>query len=773
MFRLSWVLAFLASLLLTGFIGLALVYVYLENQLPDVSELKDIQLQAPLQVYTSDGKLIGEFGPIRRAPVNYEQIPSLFIKALLATEDQRFFEHAGVDVYGLLRAAVHLALTGTKSEGGSTITMQVARNFYLTRQKTFSRKFEEILLALKIDQNVPKERILELYLNKIYFGQQAYGIAAAAQAYYGKTLDQLTLPEIAMLAGLPQAPSAENPVTNPGLAKVRRDHVLARMLELNEISKSQYESAINTPLTASYHGRQVQVWAPYAGEMVRGLMAATYGDDAFTHSYKVYTTLNSDYQVFANQAVRNGLLAYDKRHGYRGPIAHLDNVQKITTHQLENYLKLIPYANGLRPGVVTAVSGEGKNINVSVMIKDAGLGNLGWQGLSWALARKSPADLLHAGDVIWLNQLADHSWQLAQVPEAQSALVSLNPSSGGIMALVGGFDFRLSNFNRAVQASRQPGSGFKPFIYSAALDNGYTPASTFSNEPLSLPDPSSPDGEWRPQNDESDWNFPTGPVRVRVALAKSLNLPSIRVLQAIGLENAIDYLGRFGFDPKKIPHNLTIALGTPSFTPLQIANAFSVFANGGYRVNPYIIQKVVDGNNKTVFEYQNKPPQRVLSPETDFLMVDMLKTVIDEGTAAKALSLGRTDLAGKTGTSNDEDHYENDAWFNGFNSDVETTVWVGFDQHRPIKEYAAKAALPIWMDFMTNALKNKPNHSVAQPSDVVSVKIDPVTGLLARPDQTDAIFEYFKQDTVPQETASAQVAPASAGTSSDTGEPIF
>jgi penicillin-binding protein 1A len=769
MFRLSWLLSFLASLLLTGFIVVALLYVYLENQLPDVSELKDMKLQAPLQVYTNDGKLIGEFGPIRRAPVNYEQIPPLFIKALLATEDQRFFEHPGVDVYGLLRAAVHMAMTGTKSEGGSTITMQVARNFYLTRQKTFSRKLQEILLALKIDQQVSKEKILELYLNKIYFGQQAYGIAAAAQAYYGKTLDQLTLPEIAMLAGLPQAPSAINPINNPGAAKIRRDHVLSRMLELKEITKAQYDAAINTPLSASYHGRRVQVWAPYAGEMVRGLMASTYGDDAFTHSYKVYTTISSDLQVDANQAVRNGLLAYDRRHGYRGIVTHVDNIEKISLPKLENYLKLIPYANGLRPGIVMPLSQENQNKSIPVLVKDAGSIALTSASLSWTGKR----NFLRPGDVIWVNELADHSWQLAQIPEAQSALVSLNPNSGGIIALVGGFDFRLSNFNRAVQAQRQPGSGFKPFIYSAALDNGYTLASTFSNEPIVLPDPSSPDGEWRPQNDESDWDFPAGPIRVRVALAKSLNLPSIRVLQAIGVENTVNYISRFGFDPKQMPHNMSIALGTPSFTPLQLANAFSVFANGGYRVNPYIIQKVVDSNDKTVFEFHSAPPQRVLSPETDFLMVDVLKTVIEEGTASKALSLGRKDLAGKTGTSNDEDHYENDAWFNGFNSDVETTVWVGFDQHRPIKEYGAKAALPIWIDYMTEALKNKPEHTVSQPTDIVSVKIDPATGFLARPDQNNAIFEYFTQDTVPQEEAPTTMSPAGAGTSSDTGEPIF
>jgi len=769
MFRLTWLLSFLASLLLTGFIIVALIYVYLENQLPDVSELKDMKLQAPLQVYTSDGKLIGEFGPIRRAPVSYEQIPPLFIKALLSTEDQRFFEHSGVDVFGLVRAAVHLAMTGTKSEGGSTITMQVARNFYLTRQKTFSRKIQEILLALKIDQQVPKEKILELYLNKIYFGQQAYGIAAAAQAYYGKTLDQLTLPEMAMLAGLPQAPSAINPINNPGAAKIRRDHVLSRMLELKNITKAQYDEAINTPLTASYHGRRVQVWAPYAGEMVKTLMASTYGDDAFTHSYKVYTTISSDFQVDANQAVRNGLLAYDRRHGYRGIVTHLDNIEKISLPKLENYLNLIPFANGLRPGIVMPSTSANQSKAIPVLVKEAGNISLTSSSLSWTGKR----NFLHPGDVIWVNQLPDRTWQLAQIPEAQSALVSLNPNNGAIIALVGGFDFRLSNFNRAVQAQRQPGSGFKPFIYCAALDNGYTLASTFSNEPIALPDPSSPDGEWRPQNDESDWDFPTGPVRVRVALAKSLNLPSIRVLQAVGIENTINYIARFGFDPKLMPHNMSIALGTPSLTPLQVANAFSVFANGGFRVNPYIIQNVVDSNDKSVFEYHAPSPQRVLSPETDFLMVDVLKTVIEEGTAAKALSLGRKDLAGKTGTSNDENHYENDAWFNGFNGDIETTVWVGFDQHRPIKEYGAKAALPIWIDYMTNALNNKPEHSVPQPNDIVSVKIDPVTGFLARPDQTDGIFEYFTQDSAPQEEAPNAVSPASAGTSSDTGEPIF
>jgi penicillin-binding protein 1A len=757
----SWLLSFIASLVLTCIIILSLAYVYFESQLPDVSELKDIQLEVPLQVYTNDGKLIGEFGPFRRAPVSYDQIPPLFIKALLATEDQRFFEHSGVDFYGLVRAAINLAVTGTKSQGGSTITMQVARNFYLTRQKTFGRKFEEILLAMKIDREVSKQKILELYLNKIYFGQQAYGIAAAAQVYYGKTLDQLTLPEMAMLAGLPQAPSAINPITNPEAAKDRRDHVLARLFELDEITKEQYEEAINTPLEATYHGRPVQVWAPYVGDLVRGMMASTFGDNAFTHSYKVYTTIDSNLQADANESVRNGLLAYDQRHGYRGPITHLNNISSAPIPEMENYLKLIPYANGLRAAIVLTVATN----SADVLIDNGQSITLPWSGMSWTHA-KSPGNVLHAGDVIWINQNSDSSWELAQIPQAQAAMVSLSPTSGAITALVGGFDFRMSNFNRIVQAERQPGSGFKPFIYSAALDKGYTLASVFNDAPLVFDDPSSDDGEWRPQNSERQFN---GPTRLRIALAHSLNLVSIRVLQAIGVDYAVDYISRFGFDPQQLPHNLTLALGTPDVTPLELANGYAVFANGGYRMNPYVIDHVTDATGKTVFQFQAKPAQQVLSPETDFLMVSALKTVIAEGTGSQALALGRDDLAGKTGTTNQQ----MDAWFNGFNSDVVATVWLGYDQPKSTHEYGAQAALPIWIDFMSKALAGKPEHTIAEPSDIVSVKIDPDTGLLARPDQNNAVFEYFRQDNAPQDVAPESSGPAGAGTSSDSGQPIF
>jgi penicillin-binding protein 1A len=764
MSRLSWILSFLVSLALTGIIALALVYVYLESQLPDVSQLKDLKFQVPLQVYTRDGKLIGEFGPVRRAPVTYEQIPPLFIKALLSTEDQRFFEHPGVDIYGLFRAVANLAFTGTKSQGGSTITMQVARNFYLTREKTYTRKIEEILLALKIDQELSKERILELYLNQIFFGQQAYGIAAAAQVYYGKTLNQLTLAEMAMLAGLPQAPSAVNPITNPIAAKTRRDHVLERMVELGTITKSQYDQAIDEPLNASYHGRPVEVWAPYAGEMARTMMASTFGDDVFTQAYKVYTTVDSQLQQDANQAVRTGLLAYDQRHGYRGPITHLPNVSQAPIPKLIKYLKMIPYANGLRAGIVLSATQN----SLGVLTGDGQSIGIPSAGLSWTRT-KSANHLLQVGDVIWVNQNLDGSWQLAQVPDAQAAFVSLDPNTGAITSLVGGFDFRLSNFNRVVQAQRQPGSGFKPFIYSAALDYGYTLASTFSDEPITLSDPSSPDGVWQPQDDESDQGKFDGPVRLREALAHSLNLVSIRVLQSIGVDYAVNYISRFGFDPKQLPRNLTIALGTPDITPLQLANGYAVFANGGYRVNPYVIDKVTDSSGKVVFQYQPKPPQRILSPETDFLMVSALKTVINEGTGSKALTLDRSDLAGKTGTTNDK----MDSWFNGFNGDIVATAWIGYDQPKSIKEYGAQAALPIWINFMGKALQGKPEHTLPQPSDIISAKIDPATGLLANEGQGNAISEYFTDDTVPKAAASNAAGPAGSGTSSDSGEPIF
>ena len=761
MSRIPRLLSFFVSLAFSGFIIVALGYVYLESQLPDVSELKTIQLQVPLDVYTSDGKLVGEFGPIRRAPVSFDQIPPLLVKGLIATEDQRFYEHSGVDFRGLARAVINLIATGTKSEGASTITMQVARNFYLTRQKTFTRKFQEILLALKIDRELPKDKILELYLNKIYFGQQAYGVAAAAQAYYGKTLDQLTLPEMAMLAGLPQAPSAINPITNPAAAKDRRDHVLWRMYDQKYITKAQYDDAVNTPLDASYHGRPVEVKAPYVGAMVVQMMQDTYGDQAFTQSYRVYTTVNSQYQVYANNALRKGLLAFDQRHGYRGPVTNLKDVNKTPLPALQKYLKLIPDANGLEPGIVLSVDAS----KATVYLSNGQSTLLPSSAMTWT-RKKSIGAVVKVGDVIWLNPVGT-GFQLAQIPEAQAAFVSLDPSTGGITSLVGGFSYRLSNFNRVTQAQRQPGSSFKPFLYSAALNKGYTLASLFNDAPLAFSDPSATNGEWRPENYERNFN---GPTRLRVALAQSLNLVSIRVLQSVGIDYATKFISQFGFTPAQLPQNLTMALGTADVTPLQMANGYAVFANGGYRVNPYLVQQVQDATGKVIFQYKAPAQaQPVISPEVDFLMVNAMKSVIQSGTGSAARSLGRLDLAGKTGTTNGGV----DTWFDGFNSNIVGIAWLGYDQPKPTNEQGASAALPIWMDFMRNALQGQPENSVAEPTDITMVAIDPTTGLLARSGQEDAINEYFTKETVPTQTAPDESGPAGTGTSSDSGEPIF
>lgn len=761
MSRLPRVLSFFTSIALSGFILVALGYVYLESQLPDVSELKNIQLQVPLDVYTSDGKLIGEFGPIRRAPVSFNQIPPLLIDALIATEDQRYYQHSGVDFRGLARAIVNLMLTGTKSEGASTITMQVARNFYLTRQKTFTRKFEEMLLALKIDRELSKDKILELYLNKIYFGQQAYGIAAAAQAYYGKTLDQLTLSEMAMLAGLPQAPSAINPITNPAAAKDRRDHVLQRLYDKKYITKAQYDAAVNTPMDASYHGRPAQIEAPYVGAMVTQMMQTTYGDQAFTQSYKVYTTINSQLQLYANNAVRMGVLAFDQRHGYRGPMANLKDVNNTPLPALEKYLKLIPPANGLVPGIVLRVDATKAN----VFLSNAQSAVLPWSAMSWT-RKKSIMAAVKVGDVIWLNPQPNNTYQLAQIPEAQGAFVSLNPSTGGITSLVGGFSYRLSNFNRITQAQRQPGSSFKPFLYSAALNKGFTLASLFNDAPLVFDDPSQDDGEWRPENAEKQFS---GPTRLRVALARSLNLVSIRVLQAVGIEYATKFISQFGFTPAQLPQNLTMALGSADVTPLQMANGYAVFANGGYRVNPYLIQEVQDASGKTLFKYTPPAPTPILSPEVDFLIVNAMKSVIQNGTGGAARSLGRLDIAGKTGTTNQGV----DTWFDGFNGNIVGIAWLGFDQPKPTHEQGAQAALPIWIDFMRNALQGQPETINQQPTDITMVQIDPTSGLLARSGQADAVNEFFTKNTVPSETAPDDTGPAGSGASSNTGEPIF
>jgi penicillin-binding protein 1A len=691
------------SLLITGFLLLGGFIFFIYLGLPDVSTLKNMQLQVPLRVYTRDGNLIAEYGENHLIPVSLDQVPKQLVQGVLATEDQRYFEHPGVDLIGLIRATRVVLVTGRKSQGASTITMQVARNFFLTRQKTYGRKLNEILLALKIDANLSKEKVLELYLNKIYLGQRAYGVAAAADVYFGKTLQELNLSEIALLAGLPQAPSRDNPIDNPRAALERRNHVLERMLSNDYITQTQYEKAIATPLRARLHSRINTVEAPYVGEMVRAAMVEAYGDGAYTNGLKVYTTVDSHLQIAANEALKKGLLSYDLRHGYRGPEKHL-------TKQSQWIIKLqqLSTINHMVPAIVIKNSGD----SVTALLADRQKVNVNLNNFRRAR--------LHKGDVIRITK-GSSGYNLAQVPKAEAALVSLDPHTGEIIALTGGFSFNQSSYNRATQAKRQPGSSFKPFIYSAALNKDFTLASIINDAPIEQYIPGS-NTVWRPQN--SNLKF-YGPTRLRFGLVHSRNTVSIRILQAIGVPYAIDYASKFGFDPEEMPRNLTLALGTNSVTPMQLASGFAAFANGGFKIKPYFIDHITDDQDNELYKAGNPTLDRAITPENAYLMTNVLQDVIRQGTGHRALALGRSDIAGKTGTTNDQ----MDGWFAGYNGDVVTTVWVGFDQRKSLNEYGADAALPIWIDYMRVALANKPENTLTQPPDVVRIRVNPGTGL--------------------------------------------
>ncbi|OOK44199.1 penicillin-binding protein 1A [Legionella pneumophila subsp. pneumophila str. Mississauga] len=742
----------------------SLLYLYLESQLPNVDSLKTVQLQVPLQIFSKEGLLIQEYGEKKRIPVTYDEIPPTLIHALIATEDQRFFEHPGVDVMGLGRAAVSMLKTGTKSQGGSTITMQVARNFFLSRKKTFLRKFNEIMLAIKIDRELSKEKILELYLNRVYLGNRAYGVGAAAMVYFGKSLKDLNLAELAMIAGLPQAPSTQNPIANPLAAKKRRDHVLERLLEEHYINEEQYQNAVNQPITAKYHGTNIKVKAPYVAEMIRQSLYDNFGPEAYTKGYKVYTTIDGKLQNTANEVVEKNLIAYDHRHGYRGPIANIGEKDSQSPKIRQKYLRQYPELNSLVPAVVTEV----REKEATAALQNGQIIIIPWEGMSWArpaLKRggwvgKSPTkaqQVVAAGDIIYVHP-TEKSWQLAQIPEAESAMVAMNPKNGAIEVLVGGFNFSKSKFNRATQSSRQPGSSFKPFVYAAALNNGYNLATLINDAPIVVDDPSQPN-LWRPHNVNLKFN---GPTRLKQALVQSKNLVSIRILDDIGIDYTIDFLTRFGFNKKSLPRALSLALGSLSISPMDLTTAYAVFANGGYKVEPYLIDHITDADGKILL--QAKPSvvcdpcdkdkvdastlaPRVISEDIAFLMNTALRDVIQHGTGRAARVLNRQDIAGKTGTTNDQV----DAWFAGFNPNLVVTTWIGFDNPKSLHEYAANLALPLWIDFMKVALKDKPETELKQPENVIAVRIDPVSGLLAKPNQVNGIIEYFRQNEVPSE----------------------
>lgn len=759
---------FLTLFVIVGFVTIGCLY-YMEFELPDIEALNTVQLQVPLQIFTKDGKVIAEYGEKRRVPIPYGQIPKQLINAVLATEDQRYFQHPGIDIPGLMRASIKLILTGRKEEGGSTITMQVARSFYLTRHKTFGRKLREILLALKINHRLSKEKILELYLNKIFLGARAYGVEAASVIYYGKTLNQLSLDQYAMLAGLPKAPSALNPISNPVAAKKRRDHVLDRMYELKYINEEEYKEALAAPLNAQYHDLQTEVKAPYAAELVRQQLEQMYGESIYTDGFNVYTTIDSHLQQYANVALRDNVIAYDQRHGYRGPEKNLGVPDLAQMESWEQMLNKMPVINGLEPAAVVDMSQD----TVTALRGNGAIVTLPWEGLSWArkqvnadylgrMPRKSK-DIVKLGDLIRIKQNDKGNWSLAQLPRAEASLVALSPQDGAIIALVGGFDFQTSKFNRATNAARQPGSSFKPFIYSAALEKGFTLATVINDAPIIIENPYD-NSLWRPQNDTHRFY---GPTRLRDALIHSRNVVSIRLLDQITIPYAVAYAQRFGFTPSQLPPSLSLALGTASANPLQMASAYAVFANTGFRIVPFIIDSIKSSQGKVL--YQAKPlvactkgkcptqpdntyAPRVISPQNAFLVTSALHDVIERGTAVAARDLKREDLAGKTGTTSNQV----DAWFAGYNHNIVAVAWMGFDQPQSLHEFGAQAALPVWIEFMHHALKDQPDHPIEQPTGIVSVKIDPLTGKRASSNDPVAAFEYFMSPYIPDEDSEAK-----------------
>lgn len=752
------------TLLSVSFILLLIIgslYIYLEHKLPDVESLNDVQLQVPLRIYSQDKKLIAEYGEKRRIPVNYKDVPQHLVQALLSTEDQRFFEHPGVDFYGLARAAVQVIKSGRKSQGGSTITMQVARNFFLSRKKTYLRKFNEILLAIKIDNELSKEKILELYLNKIYLGNRAYGVAAAAKVYYGKKLNQLSIAQMAMIAGLPQAPSSQNPIKSPSRALKRRNHVLARMYELNKLNNKEYLEARKEPITAIYHGKKIEVYAPYVAEMIRLSLYKHFKKAAYDKGYRVYTTIDSKLQIKANQVLAKAILSYDLRHGYRGALTNLDlEIDEIDNLKLTQSIKPYRQINQLIPAIVSNID----NKQISVFTKEIPHLTITWQGLKWArpirddgtlgaLPQKS-SDIVKIGDVIYIKQ-KNNQWTLHQLPQVEGAIISIKPNNGKILALAGGFNFYKSKFNRVTQANRQPGSSIKPFIYAAALDKGFTLATIINDAPIAIEDPSQ-ENLWRPHNVNKKFY---GPTRLRMGLIKSRNLVSIRVLEATGLPYTINYLKNLGFDETTLPKSLSLALGSLHVTPLQLTKAYATIANGGFKVEPHIIERITDSRGNTILKtlpqiacslncdtipVSQHAPQ-VIKKDVAYLITSALKDVIQQGTGRRAKELKRIDLAGKTGTTNDQ----RDVWFAGFNGDVVTTTWMGFDNPKSLKEYASKTALPMWIDYMRFALKDKKSNSMKMPSNLISVRIDPVTGLRTKRNEK-TILEIFRQENLPQ-----------------------
>ncbi|MBM5572792.1 PBP1A family penicillin-binding protein [Deefgea chitinilytica] len=719
--------------------ALAVIVTY--PKLPALNALTDYKPKIPLRIFSEDNVLIGEFGEEKRAFTPISQTPPLMIKALLAAEDERFYQHGGIDYIGVLRAIGGNLLSGRSQSGASTITMQVAKNFYLSNEKTYTRKFNEALLSFKIEHNLSKDQILELYLNQIYLGQRAYGFSSAAQIYFGKELKELSIAEYAMLAGLPKAPSAYNPIVNPKRATLRQKYVLRRMAELNFITEAEYQAALNATLTYKRSSEQYPVHAEYVAEMVRQMMVKKYQEAAYTQGFKVYTTINSQAQQDAYSALRTGILNYDIRHGYNGPEGFIDAtlLDGQQEEQLDEALSNIKDADDLRPAIVLT-----SNANlVTAYLHGGEKINIQGEGLRFArnaLSEKNPPAIrIRPGAIIRVTA-TEKGWIITQLPKVEGALIAMNPNNGAIRALVGGFDFNNSSFNHVTQAWRQPGSTFKPFIYSASLERGVTPATMINDAPLVI----EMNGQrWEPKNYDGSFS---GMTSVRRALTFSKNLVSVRILQAIGADYAQQHIAKFGFEPKQHPAYLTMALGAGSVTPLQMAEGYSVFANTGYRVRSYYVDRIEDARGKVLAKTQpeiaGKNAPRTLDARNAFIMTSMMGDVIRMGTATKAKALGRNDLAGKTGTTNDAF----DAWFAGFQPNLVAVTWIGFDQPKSLgaRETGGAAALPIWVSFMNKALANVPESPWQIPDGVIAKTTETERGPL-----TEYFFQEF-QSTSPQ-----------------------
>ncbi|MFO7788797.1 MAG: penicillin-binding protein 1A [Halospina sp.] len=789
----------LSRLFLAGGAGAAMVlaafYLYLQPGLPSVDQLRDVNFQTPLKVYTRDSKLIAEFGEMRRTPRDMEDVPRHQVQAFLAAEDSRFHEHHGVDLRGLIRATWELAVTGSIQSGGSTITMQVAKNFFLSRDQTFLRKFNEILLALQIERELSKDEILELYLNKIYLGNRSYGIEAAAQVYYGEPITELELAEMAMIAGLPKAPSTANPLADPERALARRNWILSRMASLGYISDEEYREAASKDVSARYHGPKLALNAPYVAEMARREALRQFGPQIYSEGFEIHTSVHSERQKTATRALRRGLEAYDRRHGYRGPVDQWAPEMLSDREVLTERLKGLPQVNDLVPAVIVEL-GETSATAVTALHDRV---TIPMRHMRWARKHidenrtgptpESPQDVVSKGDVVYVRipvqdvlgsegERDTLTAELMQIPEIQGAIVSMSPDDGRIEALSGGYSFSMSSYNRATQAHRQPGSAFKPLIFLAALEHGATAATTINDAPIVFDDEDL-ETSWRPENVGGQFR---GPTTLRQALYQSRNLVAIRLLRQTGIKRTLNYIDSLGLDTSRLPDDLSLALGSGAMTPMEMTRAYAMIANGGYEVTPWVIERIVGPEGETLREAPEthrcndcsenqevldaalpdldgaiggpdptRPVhtmERVADEEAIYILQSMMRDVIQRGTGRAARSLGREDLAGKTGTTNDQ----LDTWFMGFNTGIATGTWVGFDQPRSLgrSEFGSVTALPIWKDYMEVALKGMSEKLMERPAGIVSRRIDPETGDTASTDNPDAWFEIFRSRYAPE-----------------------